>query len=94
MSFVIGDQCVDATDRSCVEECPVDCIYEGYRKLYINPVECIECGNCQPACPVSAIFADREPPEGQQVHIQDNAAFFSELLVGRDTPLGAPGARR
>ncbi|WP_181782322.1 indolepyruvate ferredoxin oxidoreductase subunit alpha [Pseudonocardia pini] len=92
MPFVIGEQCIDETDRSCLEECPVDCIYEGERKLYINPVECIDCGNCQPACPVSAIFTDRETVPGQEPFVADNAAFFLELLPGRDRPLGvAPG---
>jgi NAD-dependent dihydropyrimidine dehydrogenase PreA subunit len=37
MPHFIGAECLDVTDRSCVEECPVDCIYEGDRKLYIHP---------------------------------------------------------
>ncbi|MBW0115751.1 ferredoxin [Pseudonocardia abyssalis] len=91
MPFVIGGTCIDETDRSCVDECPVDCIYEGERKLYINPAECIDCGNCEPACPVSAIFNDRLPVAGQDQHVADNAAFFSELLPGLTSPLGMPG---
>ena len=35
MTYVIGEPCVDVLDRACVEECPVDCIYEGERMLYI-----------------------------------------------------------
>ena len=57
--YVIGAECIDITDMSCVEECPVDCIYEGDRKLYINPKECIDCGACEPVCPVEAIAQDR-----------------------------------
>jgi len=41
-------------DRSCVDVCPVDCIYEGEDQLYIHPDECIDCGACEPECPVTA----------------------------------------
>jgi Fe-S-cluster-containing hydrogenase component 2 len=91
MPFVIGEPCIDVTDRSCMDECPVDCIYEGDRKLYINPVECIDCGNCAPVCPVSAIFTDRTVPEGGEAFVDDNAAFFQEVLPGRTEALGFPG---
>ena len=37
MTYVIAEPCVDVMDRSCIEECPVDCIYEGERMLYIQP---------------------------------------------------------
>ena len=55
MPYVIASACIDVNDKSCVEECPVDCIYEGERKSYINPKECIDCGACEPVCPVEAI---------------------------------------
>ncbi|XVQ09790.1 indolepyruvate ferredoxin oxidoreductase subunit alpha [Spirillospora sp. CA-255316] len=88
MAYVIGPACTDIMDRSCVEECPVDCIYEGERKLYINPVECIDCGACEVACPEQAISADRlAAPEVRD----DNRRFFEEVLPGRTTPLGTPG---
>jgi hypothetical protein len=45
MPFTIGEPCIDVMDKSRVDECPVDCIYEGAHKLYINPAECIDCGN-------------------------------------------------
>ncbi|CAJ1587478.1 ferredoxin [[Mycobacterium] wendilense] len=91
MTYVIGESCVDVKDRACIDECPVDCIYEGDRKLYINPVECIECGNCEPACPVDAIFPVQTCDVSQSRHIQDNSEFFSMVLAGRSEPLGAPG---
>ena len=59
MPYVIASACIDVNDKSCVEECPVDCIYEGDRKSYINPKECIDCGACEPVCPVEAISQDR-----------------------------------
>ncbi len=90
MRYVITDACIDALDASCVEVCPVDCIYLGARKMYIHPVECIGCGACVPECPRDAIFrADRLPAE-QAAHDADNARFFAEPLPGRDGPVGSP----
>ena len=37
MTYVIAQPCVDVKDRACVDECPVDFIYEGERSLYIHP---------------------------------------------------------
>ena len=51
MTYVIAQPCVDLKDRACVDECPVDCIYEGKRMLYIHPDECVDCGACEPVCP-------------------------------------------
>jgi NAD-dependent dihydropyrimidine dehydrogenase PreA subunit len=92
--YVISSQCIDVSDRSCVEECPVDCIYVGDRKLYINPKECIDCGACEPVCPVEAISQDRRVPEEDREFVEDNRRFFVEVLPGRDAPIGAPGGAR
>ena len=91
MPYVIAGPCVDVMDKSCIEECPVDCIYEGDRKLYINAKECIDCGACEPVCPVEAISQDRRVPDEEKDHVQDNISFFLEVLPGRDAALGAPG---
>jgi NAD-dependent dihydropyrimidine dehydrogenase PreA subunit len=91
MPYVIASSCIDVMDRSCVEECPVDCIYEGDRKAYINPKECIDCGACEPVCPVEAISQDRRVADEDAEHVEDNRRFFVEVLEGRDGPLGAPG---
>jgi NAD-dependent dihydropyrimidine dehydrogenase PreA subunit len=91
MPYVIASPCIDVLDRSCVEECPVDCIYEGDRKAYINPKECIDCGACEPVCPVEAISQDRRVSDEDQPFIEDNRRFFVDVLDGRDAPLGAPG---
>ncbi|MEU0072896.1 ferredoxin [Streptomyces sp. NPDC006332] len=88
MAYVIGAACVDIMDRSCVEECPVDCIYEGDRKLYINPTECIDCGACEIACPTEAITVGRR---AEPEHRDDNRQFFELVLPGRAQPLGTPG---
>ncbi|MFZ5850476.1 MAG: ferredoxin [Actinomycetota bacterium] len=91
MTYVIAEPCVDVLDRACVEECPVDCIYEGERALYINPDECVDCGACEPVCPVEAIYYEDDLPEKWSIYAGDNAAFFTETLPGRDAPLGSPG---
>ena len=91
MTYVIGEPCVDIMDRACVDECPVDCIYEGERSLYIQPDECVDCGACEPVCPVEAIYYEDDLPEDLQPYKDDNARFFSEPLPGRDQPLGSPG---
>ncbi|HEX7353491.1 MAG TPA: ferredoxin [Mycobacteriales bacterium] len=91
MTYVIAEPCVDVVDRACVDECPVDCIYEGARALYIHPDECVDCGACEPVCPVEAIFYEDDVPAQWQEYTADNAAFFAEVLPGRDAPLDSPG---
>ena len=76
MPYVIAEPCIGTKEGSCVEACPVDCIYEASDQYYINPDECIDCGACEPECPVEAIFADDSVPEQWQSYIQKNKAFF------------------
>jgi NAD-dependent dihydropyrimidine dehydrogenase PreA subunit len=59
--------------------CPVDCIYEAEDMVYINPDECIDCGLCEPACPVSAIFVDTDVPNDWKDYVQKNAAMAERL---------------
>jgi NAD-dependent dihydropyrimidine dehydrogenase PreA subunit len=64
MHYVVAEPCVDCKDQACVQVCPVDCIYEGDRMLYIHPDQCVSCGACEWACPVEAIFhQDSLPPK-------------------------------
>lgn len=89
--YVIAEPCIDVMDRACVDECPVDCIYEGGRSLYIHPDECIDCGACEPVCPVQAIFYSDDLPAEWSEYTDDNEGFFTNTLPGRLTPLGSPG---
>jgi NAD-dependent dihydropyrimidine dehydrogenase PreA subunit len=91
MAYVITGSCTDVLDKSCIQVCPVDCIYEGDRKMYVSPDECIDCGACEPECPVDAIAYEDDVKADAQQHVGDNRAFFSVVLPGRDTPLGTPG---
>jgi len=58
MTFVVTENCIRCKYTDCVEVCPVDCFYEGPNFLVINPDECIDCGLCEPECPVNAICAE------------------------------------
>ena len=76
MAYVIAEPCVNTKDKACVPACPVDCIHEGDKMLYIHPDECIDCGACVEPCPVDAIFALDEVPEQWKAYIQENVDFF------------------
>ena len=91
MTYVITQPCVDVLDRSCVDECPVDCIYEGSRALYIHPDECIDCGACEPVCPVEAIYYEDDLPEEYEPYMEDNETFFTMAIPDRGAALGSPG---
>jgi NAD-dependent dihydropyrimidine dehydrogenase PreA subunit len=79
MTYLIGAACIDIKDKSCVDECPVDCIYEGERMLYIHPDECIDCGVCESVCPTQAIVSLREADEGWLVFEEATREVFKEL---------------
>lgn len=63
MPHIICEPCIGTKDQSCVDVCPVECIYEAEDQLYIHPDECIDCGACIPACPVSAIYLEEDVPD-------------------------------
>jgi ferredoxin len=60
-TYLVDDKCIKCKHLDCVEVCPVDCFYEGENMLVINPDECIDCGVCEPECPVDAIWPDTDP---------------------------------
>jgi NAD-dependent dihydropyrimidine dehydrogenase PreA subunit len=91
VTYAIALPCVDLKDRACVEECPVDCIYEGGRSLYIHPDECVDCGACEPVCPVEAIYYEDDLPDAFSDYLDDNARFFTDTLPGQTAPLRSPG---
>lgn len=93
MTYVIAEPCVDLKDKACIEECPVDCIYEGGRMLYIQPDECVDCGACEPVCPVEAIYYEDDVPSQWSDFTAVNAQFFTELgSPGGAAKLGAQTA--
>ena len=86
MPYVVTRLCIDCLDRGCVEECPVECIYELReptdnslpRMAYIHPTECINCGACEPECPVDAIFEEDEVPDKWRHYVELNAQYSSK----------------
>ena len=91
MAYIITRLCRDCVDTGCVAVCPVDCIYEYTgsdreawpNQLYIHPDECIDCGACEPVCPVEAIFYEDDVPDQWKEYHQANVEFFDDL--------GSPG---
>src|SRR3970040_1524692 len=80
MTYVIAEPCIGVKDASCVDVCPVDCIHttDEAPLYYIDPDECIDCGACEPECPVTAIFAEDALPEQWNNFIKINADFFKK----------------
>ena len=77
MTYVICEPCIGVKDRSCVDECPVDCIYEGEEQLFIHPEECVDCDACLPVCPVDAIYTEDGVPAEWKEFTEKNAQFFA-----------------
>lgn len=86
MAYVIAEPCIGVKDAACVDACPVDCIHPRKDELnfgeaellYIDPMECIDCGACVPVCPVSAIFALEDLPEKWSRFTQINADYYQK----------------
>jgi len=85
MTYVVSRLCRDCKDTACVAVCPVDCFYVPKEptadlpdQLYISVTECIDCGACEPECPVTAIFEESAVPEQWKNYTPKNAQFFRE----------------
>ena len=86
MTYIVMDPCIKCKFMDCVEVCPVDCFYEGENFLVINPDECIDCGVCEPECPVDAIKPDTED-DADSKWLKINTEFASiwpNITVKRD----------
>jgi NAD-dependent dihydropyrimidine dehydrogenase PreA subunit len=97
MTYVIAEPCIGVKDTACVDACPVDCIhpkksttyddgrpsFDEVSQLYIDPIECIDCGACVPVCPVSAIFVEDDLPEKWKHFTEINASY---VQGGKFTP--------
>jgi NAD-dependent dihydropyrimidine dehydrogenase PreA subunit len=97
MTYVIAEPCIGVKDTACVDACPVDCIhpkkntayddsrpaFDDVQQLYIDPIECIDCGACVPVCPVSAIFVQDDLPEKWKHFTEINASYVQD---GKFTP--------
>ena len=73
MTYIVNENCIKCKLMDCVEVCPVDCFYEGENMLVIKPDECIDCGVCEPECPISAIEPDTN--EGTKKWVDLNTKY-------------------
>ena len=99
MATVVCEPCHDCKYTDCVTVCPTDCFYEDESMLYIDPNECIDCGACQPECPVEAIFLDRDVPTPWTHFVQLNADRVAALkangpITEKVPAKEGPGCRR
>ena len=88
MTYIVTDPCIKCKFMDCVEVCPVDCFYEGENFLVINPDECIDCGVCEPECPVDAIKPDTEDdPDGKWLKVNtDFAKVWPNITLKGEPP--------
>jgi ferredoxin len=61
----------------------MECFYGDDEMLYIDPIDCIDCGACAAECPVEAIYFDGNVPEKWSSYVALNAERTRELI-----PLG------
>ena len=81
MTYIVKDECIKCKLTDCVEVCPVDCFYEGENMLVINPDECIDCGVCEPECPIGAIVPDTTDIENKDKWLLLNKKFSALWLI-------------
>ena len=87
MTYVVDENCIKCKHMDCVEVCPVDCFYEGENMLVIKPDECIDCGVCEPECPVDAILPDTEPNMEKWVEFNRKYAELWPVIITQIDPL-------
>ena len=95
MTYVVVEGCIKCKYMDCVEVCPVDCFYEGENMLVIHPDECIDCGVCEPECPIEAIKPDTEP--GLERFLSLNAEFakiWPNITAKKPSPARRQGVGR
>ena len=94
MTYIVKDECIKCKLMDCVEVWPVDCFYEGKNMLVIKPDECIDCGVCEPECPIDAIKSDTEP--GLEKWLEINLKYseiWPNINIKKDPPADADNFR-
>lgn len=86
MTYLVNDKCIKCKYTDCVEVCPVDCFYEGENMLVINPDECIDCGVCEPECPVEAIVPDTQGDSNKWLEINTKYSEIWPNIVKKIDP--------
>ena len=93
MTYIVNESCIKCKLMDCVEVCPVDCFYEGENMLVIHPDECIDCGVCEPECPVDAIKPDTEPGAEKWLSLNaEYARLWPNITLKKEPPADANAA--
>jgi len=93
MTYVVNEKCIKCKLTDCVEVCPVDCFYEGENTLVIHPDECIDCGICEPECPIGAIDTDTDYKQtGSIDFLEFNRKYSLEWPNITETKSPMPGS--
>jgi ferredoxin len=87
MTYAVTENCINCKFTDCVEVCPVDCFYEGENFLVIHPDECIDCGVCEPECPVDAIRPDTDAGLDQWLSLNARYAELWPNIAERKEPM-------
>jgi len=93
MTFIVTENCIKCKYTDCVEVCPVDCFYEGENMLVINPEECIDCGVCEPECPIGAIVPESEELIDWIEHNKKYSEVWPKITVKKEPALDADDFR-
>jgi len=86
MTYLVNDKCIKCKHMDCVEVCPVDCFYEGENMLVINPDECIDCGVCEPECPIEAIIPDNLDEGTKWLDVNEKYSQIWPNITTKKTP--------
>jgi ferredoxin len=87
MTFVVTEVCIKCKYTDCVEVCPVDCFYEGENMLVINPDECIDCGVCEPECPIEAILPDTDDEAEKWIEVNRKYGEIWPNITTQKSPM-------
>jgi ferredoxin len=90
MTYIVTENCIKCKHGDCMEVCPVACFYEGENMVVINPEECIDCGVCEPYCPVDAIIPDNRPGVEKWVELNQKYAQLWPRVTKKTPPLADP----
>ena len=88
MTYVVNDKCIKCKLMDCVDVCPVDCFYEGENMLVINPDECIDCGVCEPECPIEAITTDIDASKLMIDVNKEYSNIWPNITENKESPFG------
>lgn len=89
MAMVVTEPCFGCKYTDCVVVCPAECFHEGESIVFIDPIECIDCGACVPECPVEAIYYEGDVPEKWYDYIELNREMAPncQQITEKKTPL-------